>query len=513
MSKPIEIDLPVRAVTAFEDRAELVREIDVELTGGSQVFVARGLTPLLAEGRVTASFDGSGAVIDEVRVEHRYAAEARGDQERLRTLQTEARVQRAVLGEAIQRRGQLQTQRGALKQSFATWTGALSRALGRGALEDGWAAGLDKFITALEVADQATGEARAEERAAQRAADIAIAAVDEAAEREVRLVADLVLRVHGETAGPQKLTVRAVVPCALWRPTHEARLSSDSALQFNTFGNVWQNTHEDWNEVSLALSTARPSAGAQLPALREDRLAIVDKSPEDKKTVHVEHRLEEVPRGGRDTSVPGVYDGGTVRVFEVDGKVSIKSDAKPHRVLAHGVTTTAALQTLAMPELDPHVVQKATFTNTGHQPILAGPVTLIREGSYVGLGEIAYVGPGDEGELSFGSDDRYQLKYEKKRFLERRRVVKDRVHFAHEVRVSFTGEGAGELTVLHRMPVSELKQVRVIPSELHALPPDPVPDAHGIVRTPLTVRAGEPETVRVAFYFDTSSDVSMPDPW
>ena len=513
MSEPIEIALPVQAVTAFEDRAELTRRATVELQAGAQVIVARGLTPLLSEGRLTATFEGATAVVDEVRVEHRYTDDTRADQARLRELQDAAKEKTDARSRAQLVRSQREAQRGALKESFATWTGALGRGLGRGELSEGWPAGLDKFTAGLAAADAAIDEARKAEREAKHAADIATAAVDDAAEREVRLVADLVLRVHAEAAGPVTLTVRGVVPCALWRPTHEARLSSEGALQFNTFGNIWQNTQEDWHDVQLSLSTARPSAGAQLPALHEDRLDLQEKSPEERKTVHVEHRLEEIPRGARDTAVPGVYDGGTARVFTVPGAVRIPSDGKPHRVLAHGTETKASLETLAMPELDPHVFVKATFQNTGSQPILAGPVTLMRDGSYVGLGEIAYVGPGDEGALSFGSDDRYQLRYKKERFLERRRVVKDRVHFAHEVTVSFTGEGSGSLTVLNRMPVSELKQVRVIPSELHAVPPDPVPDAHGIVRTPLTVRAGDPEVVRVAFYFDTSGDVSMPDPW
>ena len=58
------------------------------------------------------------------------------------------------------------------------------------------------------------------------------------------------------------------MPGATWTPAYDARLRAERAVELAYFGVVRNGTGEDWKEVALTLSTARPSLGGGAPELR-----------------------------------------------------------------------------------------------------------------------------------------------------------------------------------------------------------------------------------------------------
>ena len=69
---------------------------------------------------------------------------------------------------------------------------------------------------------------------------------------------DLVIDVTVKDRGDYRISLDYMVPCALWRPIHRATLDGGSLL-FECEAAVWQATGEDWREVALSFSTARPT--------------------------------------------------------------------------------------------------------------------------------------------------------------------------------------------------------------------------------------------------------------
>jgi len=67
-------------------------------------------------------------------------------------------------------------------------------------------------------------------------------------------------------AGELNLELTYVVTGAGWQPLYDLR-ASDSALEVSYLAQVAQNTGEDWPQVTLTLSTARPSVTLSLPDL------------------------------------------------------------------------------------------------------------------------------------------------------------------------------------------------------------------------------------------------------
>jgi hypothetical protein len=125
-----------------------------------------------------------------------------------------------------------------------------------------------------------------------------------------------------------------------------------------------------------------------------------------------------------------------------------------------------------------------------------------------------FAGPGESFDLSFGSDDRFLVRTKKKRVEEKKIVGKDIIHFVREATLTQTGSSAERVTVLVRLPVSEVKErVRVLPSPQHCTEGEPKLDEHGIVRIPVDLQPNVERRVAVAFSFETSGDVRIPDPW
>jgi hypothetical protein len=76
--------------------------------------------------------------------------------------------------------------------------------------------------------------------------------------------------VNTYVTGSVKFEISYIVYTALWIPTYEVRATSaDKSLQLVYSGNVKQSSSEDWNNVDLTLSTARPAASEILPALTQ----------------------------------------------------------------------------------------------------------------------------------------------------------------------------------------------------------------------------------------------------
>lgn len=516
-------ELPVTArvarITVFEDRADVVREALLELPPGAHTLVVRGVSPVVSDEHVVARLerpDGSAVAtvhVNDVRVERRIDAGAPPVADAAARREARAAELEQLDDEIAAARRTLERHGTALAEAEASlqrWVEAAARATGRGervagATKEALQAARERGRQLATARDQARRRVHELERRRARAA-----ADDRPAPVTPRVAADLRVAVGGE-GGALKLVVSTLVPCAAWRPTHEARLQGET-LRMETYASVWNHTGESWEQVDVTFSTARPSAGAELPPLHADLLTLRTKTPEERRTIVVEHRDEGLPESATRGSAPGVDDGGQPRSFTARG-VTVKSDGRPHRVLLGGFETPCTTERVAFPELAPQVFLRASLKNTGGAPLLAGPVTLVVDGAYTGTGDLLYVGPGERFDLSLGSDDRFIVRTKKRRVEDKKLIGSNVVHFVREATLSQTGPTPERVTVHLRVPISELKQLKVLPSPHHGTEPDARPDEHGILRIPITLEPGAERKVAVAFSFETSGDVRVPDPW
>lgn len=524
--EPIVADVRTSHVTIYEDRAEVTRRARVHLPGGAAEIVLRALSPLIDEARIIARFEraegsdvASSAQIDDVVIVRKHVQDGADviQARRLKRAQQQAELDQAhaPVVAAFQAADQQRKQIEALMKAALL---ARARRTGRGDVDAAAvAAEHERLTAALAAADAKLQQTRAAFMRSEAALKKLRSAPVEAGGR-TRPVCEVTLRVSSKEAGEVEIVVSTVVPCAAWRPSHEAALVRDGedatsgAVRFVGHGSVWNRTGEDWNDAALTLSTARPSQGAQLPSLSEDRLRLRQKTAEEKKTIVVEHRSEAVPKSATQGGAPGVDDGGEVRAFLV-AKATIPDDGRPHRVELFRFEAPCAVARVAVPEKSELVFVRASFKNAGSAPILAGPVALTDRGAFIGTGDLLYCGVGEDLDVAFGSDDGLRVGFVRTHVEEKKLIGKNLHHWVQEATITSTRSSPTTTQLLFRMPVSELQQVKVLHSAAHSTVAEQKVDSHGLVRLPVTVEGGHDKSVALAFLFDVSGDVRLPDPW
>jgi len=515
--------LAITAVTLLEDRAQVTRTGRVELRAGAQRLAVGPVTALTVDRslRVEVIADEGGATAIDARVVREYTpVPALGpgpDASALRVQEHECARRLLVLAGEEQR---LRTRIALIAQARAEVGREIVEATGHGATEpDRWAADLDRLAEQAEVrhaALHALGDERAAVTTRLHHVRAAIAASEE---RPRELTAHIEVVVDADRAGAGELRVTHVVPCALWRPAYRATLAADRAtIAIESDAVVWQRTGEDWPDVALSLSTARPTLAARPPSLAEDRLTLRERGNEEKKTVEVDLREQAVSKVGTSTrsgqeEVPGVDDGGEVRVLAAPDPVTLPSDGRPHRVRLTAFTTKCAPEASCSPELSSFVHQVARFTNDAGHALLAGPVELVRGSGYVGRGRLDFAAPGEEVRLPFGSEDDFRVvrastETRTTAGLTNRTVLTRTVtlHVSHIGTPS--ADPPGVVVVRERVPVSEVSAVEVkVRHDLCEPRPEGVDD-QGVVRWDLRIGAGARRVITLVYELHASGKVT-----
>lgn len=559
----VKLTLPVAKVTLFEDRAEVVRRGTCP-TPGHRSVVIEDVSPLIAAERTrvraTEVESGRQVLVDDVRVEHVWTNEVQADQARLEEVQNalvEVTREDATLEERVSQNQKLQERTRAAYQRWQRRTAWVSEA---GPIDEAtWREQMRAIEEQVIAAIEASEELRVErQRVGKRKKQLEEMATDLSSPQR-RLRARLVVRLSHATSAVQ-LEIASRVPCALWRPSHEAHLvpvgvedggraeeatspdvtrpfdeqaptdpgagtagealidfssgeSSGLSVQWTMLGALWQQTGEDWNDVEVFLSTERPSKGALLPTLVEDRLQTRMKTAEERKVIRVEHRTEAAKPDAQLGVVPGVYDGGEARHFRVPERVTLKSDGRPKQVPVKSFATDVRVDRVAFPDESARVFRRATLENPLEIPLLAGPVSLRESGGFIGVGDLRFVGPLEHFSMSFGTDDGLVVRTRRYSSVESRRIAKDVVHHVTEVTLLSARAQPTSVDVILRWPVSELEQVKVEASPAFTSGGTPNPDADGLVHVPVSVPASGRKMIQLGFSFDTASGVDLPPPW
>ncbi|MGK5499865.1 DUF4139 domain-containing protein [Streptomyces sp. URMC 125] len=517
------VPLPVTAVTCMEDRAQVEREAAVELTAGTQRLLVGPVTPLAVDRSLRAEFaeaasGASGARVVDARVVRAYepprpggpGEDASALRRRVHTLETETR-------EASLLRERLESRLAIVGQARADLYRDVTEGAGAGEADpERWTEGLLRIdAEAAEREEELRLLLRRVRRLAEEL-EQARETLRRTEEDPAELTAAVEVVVEADRAGSATLRVVHLVPCALWRPAYRATLAEDErSVRLESDAVVWQRTGEDWAGVRLSLSTARPALAASPPALAEDTLVLRDRTAEERRTVEVDLREEEVrtvggpsagaepegPGGGGagPAELPGLADGGEVRVLAAPRPVTVVSDGRPHRVPLSSFTAPCRTESTCAPELSPLVAKVAVSANEAGHVLLAGPVDLVRGSGFTGRGELPFAGLGEEVRLAFGSEDTYRVvgRVEERRDtagpagVGRRTVVRRTVRlFVSRLDRSPDGEAA-EVVVRERIPVSEVSAVEVrLRGKACSPEPDEGVDAEGMVRYTLRLPPG-----------------------
>jgi len=324
------------------------------------------------------------------------------------------------------------------------------------------------------------------------------------------------------------LNIRYQVKSGNWTPFYDMRLDTGSkskapALQLVRRAAISQNSGEDWNNVTLTLSTSRPQASTSAPRLRPLQI-MYRPEPVLGRAVPMAKRMKRLARRMDDMMLEAapapmamekakvkktrerearIQSYGFQALYEIAGKVTVTSGGAGKKVRIASGAPDVKLKIRAVPRKDATAYLYADMKWNGKTALLPGRISLYRNGAYTGAGSIPLINPGEDHELGFGADDkvkvkRVQLAREKSvsGLISRSRVdVQD-----YKITVKNLHERAMPVTVLDQVPYSENEEIKVT-----RLPETTKPsrtndkDRRGILAWDFELKPGDEHVIRLKY--------------
>ncbi|MBW4620609.1 MAG: mucoidy inhibitor MuiA family protein [Cyanosarcina radialis HA8281-LM2] len=488
MNQSKTVDTKISAVTIYTDRSQIVRHSVVALQGEERELVLPGLPVSIETESVRATGKGTVAVrLLGVRIERLYTTEPVA--ERVALLTAEIQQLEDQKRSIIDAMRSLILQRDFVQKLAEKSVDRFSQSLARQQV------GLDRTKALLDFVGQEYQELSTQiaqdEKQLQaleqqlRAKYQQLQQIQSPAPKESF---SIFIAIEPTAAGDFELEVSYEVYGASWTPLYDLRVNSENnALNLIYLAEVCQNTGEDWMDVALTLSTAKPGLGtlppkpvpwyvdimppppvslmmkrrALLAAASDDEIdAIADAAPSamSMATVPAESVVAEVAREG------------SVVTFGLSRNSNIPSDGTPHKVTIFADEYPCRIEYLAIPRLVSFAYLQALVTNpvTG-STLLPGRANIYRDRTFVGTTELENVAPGQEFTLNLGIDESIKID----RDLVERQVDKKllggqrRTTYGYRLIITNLGDRTVNLKAIEQLPVSRNEQIKVRLIRLH----------------------------------------------
>ena len=334
--------------------------------------------------------------------------------------------------------------------------------------------------------------------------------------------------------GDLELSFTYNIPGATWTPEYLIRYdTAKESIDLTYSARVQQSTGEDWKDVALVLSTARPQLGAAPPAitplyLQRIMRALKDESRAEggvaRKTAMMvsataaDRAPAAEPEQEYEAEQPGAALASSefAATFAIPKHVELASGSDPRRVLILQDKLTGKLSRYTAPRLSQNVFVKGSVTNTLDAPLLAGMAEVYIEttpagaqgktSSFVGKETLAPVATGQEFPVHLGIDQDMKVtqKLEKKEYLTKEGATTRKIRYSYLVTLESFKKGAFDVTLQDRIPVSTMKEIKVTDVDLDPKPAEERED--GIVTWNLAPAPKQKIQIRLAYTIEFPGD-------
>lgn len=502
----IQAQSKVDAVTVFPSGAEVVRVSKLKLEKGEHVLIFSDVPAQAAPNSIRVEGRGTGKLeigsVDSRRLfvpradEQVAASERRSLEDELETL----RDARAMLDGTVLA---TETQKALLANLAQLPTRPAPPQTGAGSPSEDWSRILALIGSGTSEAVRAAQEAQVRMRDLDhKIEDLEKKIASFAPAREERT--EVKVYVSAADALEADVSVSYQVPNASWAALYDARLATGTKdappkLDLTRRASISQMTGETWDDVTLVLSTTRPTAGAAAPELYP---MTVDYIPEPK-PVPLGRSMDAAPqaqnradfRQRMDKSVGGeeaqdamaevaamappppapapvtASERGAFAVaapfqalFAVPGRLTIPNTGEAKRVQLSQDSLEPQIAVRTVPKDDAQAYLYAKMVLPKGSPLLPGSVALFRDGTFVGNGQLPVLSAGEEHELGFGIDDSVRVRHA---LVEDKRGQSGLISSSktdtrnYRVTIKNLHERAISLTMFDQIPASQNQDIKV----------------------------------------------------
>jgi len=478
-----EVTSTIEAVTVFPSYAVVGRMAEVELETGEQWLIISELPGTLVEESVRASVEPKDGVrINDVRIETWFlespadldVAKLEKEISKLETKNKELDNRIAVLKEKLQ----------FLQSIDVSSASQASESLREGRADTGvWTVTLDFLETNMSEDYNSILQAEIQKGEIAQQIEVLQKQMRRAKTSQPRSQKSIFVRVTAEEKTEAKLRVSYLMREARWSPSYEIRANTEiNELELSYFGNIRQKTGEDWLDVDLALSTARPARSAQFPELSPWYLDAsfsqvtldVREVPESPRYVLEAPEAEAAPPSAPPPSIAEAK--GISVAFQISGKKQIRSGEDAEKILIMRKNVPVAFEYATVPKLSPYAYLTSKGQNESDYPLLAGDAAVFVDGDYIGKSSLVNVAPNEEFELSLGVDEGIRVERELvKKLVRRTGLLNKKTEEEHVFRIKVKNLKAHPCTITVKDQIPVAREASI---EIKEIDIDPEPDEY-----------------------------------
>ncbi|HEY74499.1 MAG TPA: mucoidy inhibitor MuiA family protein [Thermoflexia bacterium] len=349
------------------------------------------------------------------------------------------------------------------------------------------------------------------------------------AKRRERYAGIVEIEVH--QAGELTVELTYVVSGAGWWPLYDIRLSGEErpAMAVGYLAQVTQRSGEDWDNVALTLSTARPALAETLPELAPWYIGPV-RAQKKKSAPHMMKAAAPAPAQATagftlsakmddftvadavkeaEAALATVETSGAAVTYRVEGAASVPADGAPHKVTVASFELSPNLDYVTAPKLVEETYRRAKATNDSVYTLLAGTANLFSGDEFIGATELELVAPQGEIELYLGTDDRVTVERELKQRTVDKKLLGDRrrLRYGYEITLKNLLPIEAKITLHDQIPVPRHEDIKV---KLESAEPKPVEQNElNLLEWELTLASGEEQVVRFDFTIEHPREMSL----
>jgi uncharacterized protein (TIGR02231 family) len=276
-------------------------------------------------------------------------------------------------------------------------------------------------------ARQASFAAEQEARAAERAREDDVIALRDAQRALEALMAPekegsvLTFSVLMAEAGEVAIDVSTQEGFANWAPVYDMRLTTGDtpSLDLDRSVVISQSSGQDWMDVKLILSTARPGeqiapSGVWAPL----RQIVSEEDLEKQRNMRVATEQMDGSVSLMDAPAPMMvvaemapsvmatadFSGAAV-TYTYPGRVNIRNGVEDLRLPLDTLSLDADVWAEAVPSRDDIAYRVAEFTNATQEVLLPGTALMFADGTMIGFSELPLIASGAETQMGFGPLD------------------------------------------------------------------------------------------------------------
>ncbi|MDD3178931.1 MAG: mucoidy inhibitor MuiA family protein [Opitutaceae bacterium] len=545
------VDSLISAVTVYPDRAVVTRTATVDLAAGTQEIVFENLPSALVDQSLQVSGQGTAqATFLDVSSRQNYVAftpneRVKAIEDELRGLQQQVRV--------LDDRTALLKEEGAfIRRLLQSSSGPISIPVQAGPAREASSPNrpaprptLEELQKLYGYADEALGRIAAEQQSIDiQREDLQIKKT--ALEKQLndlrgaggRSYKTVMVRVASAGGGNLEIALAYTVPNASWTPAYDARvLSNDHAVALSCFGVVRQKTGEDWKDVALTLSTARPSLGGAPPSLapwtvdvahprpveqavREPRLEVAMKSAIGGLTapsvvMNAAETDDQIHEAQLATAVLNMQ--ATSASLKIPVATTVPCDNSPQKAPITQARLESRSEYSSVPKRLQAAFLTAKVTNSSDFPLLAGAMNVFLDSTFVAASSLRTVMPGEKFDLALGVDEGIGVKHKRvNRFTEDTGITNSgkRITYDFLLTVQNNKKTAARIVFADQIPVSRNEKI-VVKLLLPAAgeigtpekPKEIVREVDGTIKWTLNLKPGEKRELPLKFSIEYPNDV------